>query len=390
MTGLITLLRPTAELTWLRLRLQVGGRTAAERLAGAHMLRAALPELPVGAIPLHARMAQLGALLSVSADGHGVAVYLTVAPDRLAAATELIRAAIGAPLPAELVRAAADEVTQNWQWVRADSESLADLLADLALHTAPTRWPVLYQELAAAMTTVGPPPARPEPVNAILVSAHAPSPVVEQTIAGLLAGEPTATPPRPDPENAPPATLRLPVASESSALLRLAWRTPPRTHPDFPALAVAARILGGHHRSRLMRAFREEQGWSYSPWAMLRSAREHGLWQVSVRVPAGRVQEATARIADLVTGWAPSPTERVSAIAHTVAEQRTLWSSGESRLTLSGYWQDLGLSPESERQEWPRRLDEVSANRLDDVVRRHLSRPPDLTVVLKQEEPVDA
>ncbi|WP_091075063.1 insulinase family protein [Micromonospora nigra] len=159
-------------------------------------------------------------------------------------------------------------------------------------------------------------------------------------------------------------------------------------HPDFPALAVAARILGGHHRSRLMRALREEQGWSYSPWAMLRSAREHGLWQVSVRVPAGRVQEAAARIVDLVTGCAPSPAERLSAVAHTVAEQRTLWSSGESRLTLSGYWRDLGLRPESERQERPRRLGDVSAARLDDVVRRHLSRSPDLTMVLSQEEPL--
>ena len=382
MTSLVTLLRPSADLAWFRLRLQAEGGTAAQRLARAHLLRVALPELPVGGAPLHARMAVLGGLLAVSADGHGIAVYVTVASERLAAAVDLIRTAIETPLPTDLARHAAERVTETWEWVSADSESMADLIADLALHTTPTSWPELHRELAEAMSAVSLPTSGFAPTTAALVSPLPPAPAIERAIADLIGGAHPSRPPQEDLKAATPAMLRLGVASEASALVRLGWRTPPRTHPDFPSLAVAARILGGHYRSRLMRAFREEHGWSYSPWAMLRSAPEQGLWQVSVRVPADRVTEATNRIGELMTVCEPTLAERVTAIAHTVAEQRTLWSSGESRLTLSGYWQDLGLQPEDERRDWPRRVDAVSADGLADIMRIHLSRPPDLTMVL--------
>lgn len=384
MTGLVTLTRPGAPLAWFRLRLPVPGESAADRQAHAHLFRAALPELPVGGSALHARMAELGALFSVTADGHGIAAYLTVTPDRLAPAVELLRAAVTTPLPAGPAGDAAAEVAETWHWVRADSDSLADLAADLALHSDPATWPGLYDRLTAAMAGVAAPPGGLGAATATLVAPHPPDPAVERTVADLISG------PQPDPAPTGPAagpvTLPLPVASEQSALIRLAWRTPPRTHPDFPALAVAARILGGHYRSRLMRAFRQDRGWSYSPWALLRSAAGQGLWQVSVRVPAEHTSEAITRVRELITGDAPTPTERVTAIAHTVAEQRTLWSSGESRLTLSGYWQDLGLRPDAERGDWPRRIGAVTAGQLTAAVQQHLTRPPDLTMILSQEE----
>ncbi|MFJ2087092.1 M16 family metallopeptidase [Micromonospora chokoriensis] len=383
MTGVVTLLRPGAPLTWLRVRLPVPGATAAHRQAHAHLLRAALPELPLGATPLHARMAHLGALFSVSADGHGIAVYVTVTPERLAAAVDLLQAAITTPLPAELAGAAAGEVGETWQWVRADSDSLADLTADLALHSDPAVWPTLHRELGEAMEGVTVPPGGLGATAVTLVAPQPPGQAVDQALAALTT-EPGRT--RTAGPHGEPVTLHLPVASEQSVLIRLAWRTPPRTHPDFPALAVAARILGGHYRSRLMRAFRQDRGWSYSPWAMLRSAAGQGLWQVSVRVAASHSREAITRIGELITGYAPTPPERVSALAHTIAEQRTLWSSGESRLTLSGYWQDLGLRPDHERVDWPHRVSAVTAGHLDDAVRRHLSRPPDLTMILSKEE----
>lgn len=382
MTGLVTLLRPSADLAWLRLRIRVKSGTAAQRLVAARLLRAAVPELPVDGLPLHARLTTLGALLTVSADGHGIAVYVTVVPERLAAATDLIRAALQTPPPAELARAAADEVVAVWEWMSADSESTADLIADLTLHTAPPSWPELYREMAQAMSAVSPSFPGLGPATATLVSPFVPDAAVERAIAGLTEGAHAVVATAEEPVATTPATLRLDVASEASALVRLGWRTPPRTHPDFPSLAVAARILGGHYRSLLMRTFRQERGWSYSPWAMLRSGPERGLWQVSVRVPADRVDEATARVRELVTECRPTPAECAVAVAHTVAEQRTLWSSGESRLTLSGYWQDLGLQPEAERRDWPRRVGEVFADRLHGVMRTHLCRPPDLTMIL--------
>ncbi|MFJ6672846.1 insulinase family protein [Actinosynnema sp. NPDC091369] len=366
--------RPSAPLTWLRLRLRVKGPTAARVLAGARVRAELLPVTPVAGLPLHRLLATWGALLSVSADGHGVVAHVVTDTDRAQDVVDALAAARSALAPAELVEHAREQAALAWRWERDDSEALADLLADLALHTPPSSWPDLHDDLVDAMAADDPGEWSGE-VTIAHVGPPGGSISLPEPVAQDRNGQSTV-------ESAEPARWRLDVVSDGSALVRMAWRTPRRDHPDFAALAVAARVVGGHHRSRLTREFRNDRGWSYSPWALARAGRDHGWWQVSVRVPERHVAETVDRVRELVGGHAPDPAEHGAAVAHAATEIRRLWSSGESAASLLGYWQDLGLDVAAEKDRWLSALAATTPEDVTAAARRWLSGPPQLEVVL--------
>lgn len=346
----------------------------------------ALPEVPVRGAPLHQRLAEVNGLIDVVADGYGVCVYLTVAPDQLPTAADLLQTAMAGPMAAEVMQSAADGVAFEWRRVQDDSQALADWISDLALHTAPSRWPLLYEELDTAMSSSfvldGISAFSVAGRSGVMVGPQDESatlrPLLDAPVSNLGAARTTSEPAA----GVRRTRLHLNVVSDSSALIRMGWRTPPRGHPEFAPLAVAARIVGGHYGSRLMRAFRQERGWSYSPWALLRSGMSHGLWQVSVRVPAQHVSSAVAQVQEIMNDCSPDAAEHASAVAHTVAELRALWSAGDSVLSLLGYWHDLGLQPSTERNRWLERLAETSLQDVVDVVRTRLLGEPDLVLLL--------
>lgn len=61
----------------------------------------------------------------------------------------------------------------------------------------------------------------------------------------------------------------------------------PRTHPDYAALAVANRILGGSFTSRLDQNLREDKGYTYGARSSVITPRWPGVWvaSASVRTP---------------------------------------------------------------------------------------------------------
>ncbi len=371
-----SLVRPSAPLTWARLRLRVAGDSAADVLARSRVLAELLPLIPVDGTPLHRSLAVQGALLAVAADGHGVVAQVVADPERFPAVAGALGVALRTPAPDALVRHAREQAALAWRWERDDSEALADLVADLLLHTSPSAWPDVHAELVTAMEV-----NEPGEWSGSESVAHVGPRDETAALAALRGPVGRSTTDSSDAAQAP-ARWRLEVVSDGSALVRLGWRSPGRDDPDFAPLAVAARVVGGHHRSRLTREFRTERGWSYSPWALLRAGRGHGLWQVSVRVPTEHVAETVDRVCELVRGYEQDDVEHATAIAHSVTEIRRLWSSGDSAVSLLGYWQDLGLEVLPEKQRWLSALGSTTPADVAAAARRWLAGEPHLEVVL--------
>jgi hypothetical protein len=352
-------------------------------VAVGRILAEALPGLPVDGAPLHRRLALLGSVVSVEADGYGVVAHGVADSGRIAPTLKAVSSALHAPLPAGLLIEARDRAEASWKWERNDSEALADLLTDLALHTPPAQWSGLAGTLTAAMTDETRTWSTPAAAGTLSVTFAGPRGADNGTLLNGLSSQPESTAPV---GQAPAPVSRghwnLDVVGDGSVLIRLGWHAPRRDHEDFAALAIAARVIGGHHHAWLTREFRTERGWAHAPWALLRSGPDHGLWQVSVRVPRAHTEEAISRARTLIRTCRPTPEEHRSAVAHARTEILHLYSAGDTQVSLLGYWQDLGLNPLREKERW---LTALSATTLDDVSRavsRWLDTEPHLTVTL--------
>jgi hypothetical protein len=369
------LTRHSSSLAWLRVRLQVAGKSAGAVLAHGQLWAELLPQVVVGGAPLHRALALRGALLSAQADGQGAVAHVVTDHGRLAEVIEVLDQAVRAPAGTDVVSAARERTALMWRWASEDSEALADLTADVALHSS--SWAGVHDDLVAAMiheASAGAPPT----LDDLRVAYVGPA-VESDALTRLSRRE---RPPQVNATGDDAARLRLNVVSDGSVLIRLCWRVPPRGTRDFAALAIAARVIGGHHHSQLTQEFRVKRRWSYSPWAMLRSARGQGMWQVSVRVPAEHVDEALPTVCGMVNNYQSEEREHAAAVAHTATETRRLWSSGDSAATLLGYWQDLDLDPAAEQDRWLSALATTTPADVTAAVHRWLACPPQLEVIL--------
>ena len=66
--------------------------------------------------------------------------------------------------------------------------------------------------------------------------------------------------------------------------LRIGHRALPRHHPDHHAIRFAALILGGYFGSRLMKAIREEKGYTYGIGAQWMALKEDGFFLIGTDV----------------------------------------------------------------------------------------------------------
>ncbi|WP_327710108.1 insulinase family protein [Streptomyces sp. NBC_00464] len=377
------LIRRNSPLAWIRVRLMPSG-AAGPRLVAGRVLAELLPGLPVSGVPLYRRLALLGSVLNVEADGQGMVAHITAEPDRIVPTLEALSSALHVTLPAGSLAEARSEAEATWQWERNDSEALADLLADLALHTPPVQWSNLAGTLTAAMEGSTPDWSSPAAVGELSATYVGPHDADAEALLHELVTQ-QATPAHPFQESAPAAShahTKLDVVSDGSTLIRLGWHAPRRDHDDFPALAIAARIVGGHHRAWLTQEFRTERGWAYSPWSLLRSGPTHGLWQVSLRVPHAHVKEAVDRTRTLIRTCAPTLAEHHAATAHARTEILQLCSAGDTQVSLLGYWQELGIDPRQEKERW---LTALAATTPEDVARavgRWLDAAPHIALSL--------
>lgn len=73
-------------------------------------------------------------------------------------------------------------------------------------------------------------------------------------------------------------------ADAVQSAIRVGRRMFPRTHPDFPGMAVLNTILGGYFGSRLMKNLREDKGYTYGVSSGLAPLRESGFWVAGAEV----------------------------------------------------------------------------------------------------------
>lgn len=113
--------------------------------------------------------------------------------------------------------------------------------------------------------------------------------------------------------------------------LHLAWHVPPVTHPDVPALDVAAVILGGGRSSRLYQRLREERGLVHHIDAWCWAPAENGLFGIdAILDPAQREEvcrEALLALEEVrATGVSEAELEKARKISlsHQLAQLTTM------------------------------------------------------------------
>ncbi|MFZ3340037.1 MAG: pitrilysin family protein [Terriglobales bacterium] len=156
--------------------------------------------------------------------------------------------------------------------------------------------------------------------------------------------------PTPKPEmKFPRAIFLVPRPGSVQTTLRLAYPGPLRQEPDYEAAQVANAVYGGMFGSRLTLNIREDKGYTYSPFATLRTYREAGFLftQADVRnaVTGASLNEIDYELNRMAT-VPPTEPELAQARRYLVGLQAiNLQSGGGLARDLSNLWID-GLPPE--------------------------------------------
>ncbi|MFD5820432.1 M16 family metallopeptidase [Streptomyces sp. NPDC127038] len=121
-----------------------------------------------------------------------------------------------------------------------------------------------------------------------------------ELLAQATALLPRTTTPAPTagvPAPAPGPRRTLLHTATPQTLLRLGGLVPGRGHADYPALQLAALMLGGYYASRLTLVLREREGLAYAPRAVLDPLGAHALLTVEADVR----HDGAARALTLIT-----------------------------------------------------------------------------------------
>ena len=147
----------------------------------------------------------------------------------------------------------------------------------------------------------------------------------------------------------PRAIFLVPRVGSVQTTLRLAYEGPLRQDPDYESVQVANAIYGGMFGSRLTLNIREDKGYTYSPFATVRTYREAGFLftQADVRnaVTGASLNEIDYELNRMAT-VPPTETEMAQARRYLVGLQAiNLQSSGGLAGDLANLWIN-GLPPE--------------------------------------------
>jgi predicted Zn-dependent peptidase len=211
--------------------------------------------------------------------------------------------------------------------------------------------------------------------------------VAERYFGPLKAGE---IPPRRWTEEPPLGGRRdVSVIFDAQSQITLAYRVPAMSHPDFPALQLAASVLGGGESSRLYkRLVLQDKSTNYA-YAYCSKARDPDLFQIDSAPfkghPVGEVEKAIKEEVEKLLRDGPSDTE----LAKT---KNTHHASSVYRLespTGLGLWLGQNEQQYGDWREGYRYLDRIDAVTIADiqrVVRKYLVFENEVRVTLQQKE----
>ncbi len=139
--------------------------------------------------------------------------------------------------------------------------------------------------------------------------------------------------------------------------IMLAQHGPLRDDPDYYALVVVDKVLGGgSFTSRLYQEVREKRGLAYGVWSALRPMENAGIWYAGTSTQTDRVGESVAVIQDVWREMAeagPNDAEIEQAVDYIVGSFLLSLSSSDAiaDTLVSIQRQDLGIDYIERRQE---------------------------------------
>ena len=274
------------------------------------------------------QMADIGATLGGSADTDraSVAVRTLAAPEKRAAALDVLRNVLHAPrfdaaiFEREKARTISalkeamtrpDSIASKAFWAamypdhpygrQATPESVAALTRDdlAAFHAR------YYTAANASITLVGD------------LSRGEAEKIAEAIAAGLPTGAPASLPPAPTLAIGKTVKLEHPA---SQAHIHIGLPAIERGNPDFFPLVVGNYTLGGGgFVSRLMKEVRDKRGYAYSVSSYFNPLRQPGPFQISLQTKRSQAREAIAVTRDVLDGFlkqGPSAEELAAAKAN--------------------------------------------------------------------------
>jgi zinc protease len=172
--------------------------------------------------------------------------------------------------------------------------------------------------------------------------------------------------------------------------LRLAYPGPRRQDPNYEAAQVANAIFGGMFGSRLTLNIREDKGYTYSPFATIRTYREAGFlfMQADVRnaVTGATLNEMNYELNRMAT-TDPTETEMTQARRYLVGLQAIGLQSGTGLATnLANLWIN-GLPPE-EIARHDKKLEKVSATDVSAVAKKYFPAAHATVIAVGEEKVV--
>jgi zinc protease len=194
-----------------------------------------------------------------------------------------------------------------------------------------------------------------QPGQAVLVvvgpsEAASTESAIRKAFSSWKPAQDTGVKPTPKPEmKFPRAAFLVSRPGSVQTTLRLAYRGPLRQDADYEAAQVANAIYGGMFGSRLVLNIREDKGYTYSPFATVRTYREAGFLftQADVRnaVTGASLNEIDYELNRMAT-VSPTETEMTQARRYLVGLQAiNLQSGGGLASDLGSLWIN-GLPPE--------------------------------------------
>ena len=188
----------------------------------------------------------------------------------------------------------------------------------------------------------------------------------------------------------PRAIFLVPRAGSVQTTLRLAYPGPLRQDPDYEAAEAANAIYGGMFGSRLVLNIREDKGYTYSPFATLRTYREAGFLftQADVRnaVTGASLNEIDYELNRMAT-VPPTETEMTQARRYLVGIQAIQLQSGSGLAgDLGNLWIN-GLPPE-EIARHSEKLEKSSAAEVSVAARKYFASAHSTVIAVGEEKVV--
>lgn len=225
------------------------------------------------------------------------------------------------------------------------------------------------------------------PDNAVLVVAGAVDPLLARRLAELRFGDWTPGAPAraalPAPQ--PPSETRIALVHRPGAVqatIRVGHLGIRAQEPDFFALEVMNRVLGGGFTSRLMQRLRDQLGWTYGAGSGFTLPREVGVFSVSTDVRTAVADSAVVEILSQLRALqdgSVEPAEMQSAVRYLVGNfPLSIETAGQisgriARARLLG-------RPMEHLTEYRERVLEVTPQDIARAARAHVH--PDRTVVV--------